>query len=380
MKFRVLNRLANSLILFSLLLMSCNENAKTTAEIDSVQKVSGSPDLINLDLIEEKPDGIKTPAGMIWVPGKVFVQGAKQGDAMAMPREKPARKVAVDGFFMDATEVTNEQFEKFVNATGYVTVAERPIDWEEMKKDLPAGTPKPADSILQPGSLVFNKNVLEQPNMNNYNAWWTWKIGANWKQPCGKGSSIKGREKYPVVHVAYEDALAYCDWANRQLPTEAQWELAAQGSAANRIFTWGNDISTLTHYANTWNGQFPINNTGDDGFEYLAPVRSFPANDLGLYDMSGNVWEWTQDIYNENYYNESKSSTILKNPQGSSTYYNTQNPYQEEIIMKGGSFLCHASYCASYRISARMSTSKDSGSDHLGFRTVATVDMIKDKP
>jgi len=178
------------------------------------------------------------PEGMVWVETKTFLKGAKSSDLFAMPREKPAHLVTVDGFFIDATEVTNKQFDKFVKATNYITVAERSIDWEEMKKELPPNTPKPHDSILQPGSLLFNKNIDAVVTMNNYFQWWTWKIGANWRHPSGPNSTIEGKDNYPVVHIAYEDALAYCKWANRRLPTEAQWESAAQGSNENMIFTW----------------------------------------------------------------------------------------------------------------------------------------------
>ncbi|MGJ8683647.1 MAG: formylglycine-generating enzyme family protein [Nonlabens sp.] len=354
-------------------LSSCNSKDKKE-EIPTVPVEKKE----SYQLLVEKPQDIVVPAGMIWVPGKEFIQGAKDNDPMAMPREQPGHKVLVDGFFMDATEVTNDQFSKFVDATQYITVAERPIDWEEMKKELPEGTPKPPDEVLQPGSLIFNKEVNAVVNMDNYTQWWTWKTGANWRQPYGPGSSIKGKENFPAVHVAYEDALAYCKWANRKLPTEAQWESAAQGTQTNQIFTWGNDRNLLSQQSNTWEGTFPTENTGIDGFKFIAPVKSYPANDLGFYDMAGNVWEWTADIYNHDYYRQLDTSKPVINPMGATSYYNPQNPYQVEMIMKGGSYLCHASYCASYRVSARMSTSKDSGSDHLGFRTIATVDMLKE--
>ncbi|WP_299397522.1 formylglycine-generating enzyme family protein [uncultured Gelidibacter sp.] len=328
-------------------------------------------------LIKEQPDTIQTPEGMVWVEGKTFTKGAKPGDPYAMPREKPAHEVTVDGFFMDITEVTNKQFRDFVEATGYITVAERPIDWEEMKKQLPEGTPKPADSVLQPGSLIFNKHVNAVANMDNYAQWWTWKIGANWKHPEGPGSSIDGKDNYPVVHIAYEDALAYCKWANRRLPTEAEWESAAQGTKTNNIYTWGSDGNQLNASANTWQGIFPVKNESVDGFPLIAPTKSYPPNSIGIYDMLGNVWELTQDWYNEGYYKLIDASKPLINPTGAETAYSPNNPYQKEHIIKGGSFLCHDSYCASFRISARMGTSIDSGSDHVGFRTVATVDMLK---
>jgi formylglycine-generating enzyme required for sulfatase activity len=359
------------LFLLAITLVHCKKEQQA---VDQDQLTSEKS--VKSQLIISPPAGTVTPEGMKWIAGKIFTQGAKQSDAMAMPREKPGHQVAVNGFYMDETEVTNAQFKEFVAATDYVTVAERPIDWEEMKKELPPGTPRPPDSVLQPGSLVFNKDVEAVVNMNNYGQWWKWQVGANWQHPYGPDSNIEDKMDHPVVHVAYEDALAYCQWANRRLPTEAEWESAAQGKNTARIYTWGDDSEQLSQQSNTWNGTFPTNNTGEDGFKYIAPVKSFLPNSAGLYDMSGNVWEWTSDIYNQNYYQTINTSTITYNPSGADSYDNPQNPYQVEMIMKGGSYLCHASYCSSYRISARMSTSKDSGSDHLGFRTVATVDML----
>lgn len=322
---------------------------------------------------------LKTPTGMVWVESKTFLQGAKETDKFAMPREKPAHLVTVDGFYMDVTEVTNKQYTAFVAATKYVTVAERKIDWEEMKKMLPENTPKPHDSILQPGSLIFNKKVNAIANMNNYGQWWTWKIGANWRHPEGPDSTIKGKENYPVVHIALEDALAYCKWANRRLPTEAEWESAAQGTNADVIFTWGNDATVLNTKANTWQGVFPTRNESVDGFEFISLVKSFPANSIGLYDMTGNVWELTADLFNVDYYNTLDISKPILNPKGANKSYSPSNPYQVEHVMKGGSFLCHDSYCASYRISARMGVAVDSGSDHMGFRTVATTEILSSK-
>ena len=360
------------LLILTVILMCFNCKTETKKKVQAKKEKT-------YEILKEKPSNLKVPEGMIWVKGKTFLQGAKSNDKFAMMKEKPAHLVTVDGFFIDATEVTNKQFKTFVKATNYITVAERLINWEEMKKELPKNTKKPHDSILQPGCLTFNKAVNAEVNMTNYNQWWTWKIGANWKLPNGVGSSIEGKDNYPVVHVAYEDAQAYCKWTNRRLPTEAEWESAAQGNQTKAIFTWGDNPETLNNNANTWQGKFPIKNQSKDGFEYIAPIKSYPPNSIGLYDMIGNVWEWTSDIYDSNYYKELYTSKIIINPTGSKEYYNPQNPYQIEMVMKGGSYLCHDSYCASYRISARMSTSKDSGSDHLGFRTVATVNMITGK-
>ncbi|MCL4130989.1 UNVERIFIED_CONTAM: hypothetical protein GTU68_001695 [Idotea baltica] len=279
-----------------------------------------------------------------------------------MGHESPNFKVAVDGFFIDVTEVTNAQFSKFVKETGYLTVAERELDWEEMKKQLPA---EAKSSVA---------------NLYDFSQWWNWTIGANWKHPNGPDSSIKGLDNNPVVHIAYEDAMAYCEWIGHRLPTEAEWELAARGNNPDKIFTWGDDTSVLAKQANSWEGEFPVTNTRTDGFEARSPVKTYPPNDNGLYDMAGNVWEWTSDWYNTNYYNEvAKQGSELYNPQGAASAFNDRDPYAKEKVMKGGSFLCNASYCASYRISARMATSLDSSLEHLGFRTVATPAMIANK-
>ncbi len=365
-----------SIVLF---FVACHDPKKKVDE-KVTESAHKEPDIENTDftVIETMPVGVDTPKGMVWIPGAMFKQGAVDQDAMAMGHEKPSFQVAIDGFFMDETEVTNAQFEKFVKETGYITVAEREIDWEEMKKQLPAGTPKPHDSIMQPGSLTFKKSKSSVPNLYDFSQWWQWTIGANWKHPEGPNSSIKGKEKHPVVHIAYEDAMAYCEWAGRRLPTEAEWELAARGNQKDKIFFWGDDLSLLGKQANTWEGEFPVMNTQQDGFERRAPVKSYPPNDFGLYDMAGNVWEWTGDWYNTNYYNEVFSKKqVLKNPQGASTPFNERDPYAKEKVMKGGSFLCSESYCASYRVSARMATSLDSSLEHLGFRTVVSADMIE---
>jgi len=362
------------------LLFQCNEikkSEKTELLEKKTTEVLETPS-ISKKLIIEKPEELQTPDGMVWIRGAKFSQGAVAQDQMAMGHESPNFQVQVDGFFMDITEVTNAQFAEFVKETDYETVAERELDWEEMKKQLPAGTAKPHDSIMQPGSLTFKKTKSTVPNLYDFSQWWKWTIGANWKHPSGPSSSIKGLAKHPVVHIAYEDALAYCEWAGRRLPTEAEWELAARGKKANAIFTWGDDSNVLSEQVNSWEGEFPVTNTKKDGFEARAPVKTYPANENGLYDMAGNVWEWTSDWYNTNYYKEVASQgSELRNPQGAASAFNERDPYAREKVMKGGSFLCNASYCASYRISARMATSLDSSLEHLGFRTVATTEMIK---
>lgn len=371
MKLKHTRYLLLSTSAFVVLFSSCKEVKK---EKDVPQEVVVTED--KKEILVEKPADLDTPEGMVWVSGIHFTQGASSDDELALPREKPAHPVAVDGFFIDKTEVTNAQFKKFVDATGYITVAETPIDWEEMKKELPPGTQKPADSILKPGSLIFNRKVQNVTDLFNYSQWWEWKTGADWKHPEGPGSSIDGKDNYPVVHVTYKDALAYCKWANRKLPTETQWEAAAHGKMNGGIYTWGDDESQLTEKANTWQGDFPTKNTVKDGYAYAAPVGSFSPNSLGIFDMAGNVWEITQDNFSVNYYDELANQGEVTNPRGPLQSFNPENPYLSEKVIKGGSFLCDDSYCASYRISARMGQSLDSSTDHSGFRTVASIDML----
>jgi len=349
---------------FIIIFLSCKSEEKKEGETKT------EPDYG----IQEKPTDIKTPEGMVWIPGGIFQQGAVADDKMAMSHEKPAHPVFVDGFYMDMTEVTNKSYKEFVSATGYVTVAERTLNWEEIKKQVPPGTPKPHDSILQPGSLLFNKPESKIIDLHDYSQWWAWKVGANWKQPEGPGSSIKGKDNYPVVHIAYEDATAYCEWKGRRLPTEAEWEFAAKGGLTDAIYFWGNDDSKLPEMANTWNGDFPNNNSKADGFEGSAPVSSFPPNNYGLFDMAGNVWEHTSDWYSADYYKISLNHEMEHNPSGPDKPI---DPSIQAKVIKGGSFLCNASYCASYRVSARMSNSLDSSHEHLGFRTVATARMLR---
>ena len=360
---------------FLLMLVSCKEEAKTVEKVIEKPKVLAeklAPVVVN------QPENTTAPEGMVWISGATFLQGAVPQDQMAMDHEKPAIEVAVDGFFMDVTEVTNAQFAKFVKETGYMTTSERKIDWEEMKKQVPEGTPKPHDSILQPGSLTFKKTKSSVANLYDFSQWWKWTIGASWQHPNGPESSIKGKDTYPVVQVSFEDAMAYCEWVGKRLPTEAEWELAARAGNYRTIYFWGDDANLLKEQANTWEGEFPVANTKVDGFELRAPVKTYAANAYGLYDMAGNVWEWTSDWYNTNYYKDAAGQNqVRQNPKGAGTPYTENNPYAKEKIIKGGSFLCSASYCASYRVSAKMGSSTDSSLEHTGFRTVTSVDMLK---
>lgn len=361
-------------IIFSLtlllLLTACKSDKKAMPEKLKSQKEA-------IKIVQNHPKGVEVPDGMVWIPGGKFHQGAIDSDKMAMAHEKPRHEVQVDGFFMDIHPVTNNQFRQFVKATGYKTVAEQGVSWEELKKQVPEGTPKPHDSILQPGSLIFKKTTSSVPNLYDYSQWWKWKIGADWKHPNGPKSSIEGIDDYPVVHIAYDDALAYCEWADRRLPTEAEWEYAARANQKEAIFFWGNDHDQLSANANTWEGEFPVANNINDGYESRAPVMTYPRNAFGLYGMAGNVWEWTSDWYNVNYYEECLKKGLMINPQGASVPYNPSLPYAKQKIIKGGSFLCSNSYCASYRISSRMAISLDSSVEHLGFRTVKFIVKTK---
>jgi len=306
--------------------------------------------------------------GMVWIPAGTFTMGGN--NQQAAPDEFPRHKVLVNGFWMDVTTVTNAQFAKFVKATGYKTTAEQKPDWNILKKQLPPGTPKPDDSLLTAASLVFDppKHAVD---LNDYTQWWTWKKGADWKHPHGPKSSIKGKENYPVVHVSWYDAIAYCKWAGKRLPTEAEWEWAARGGLQNKIYPWGNEgVNEGKPKANTWQGHFPDQNLVTDKFYGLAPVASFPANGYGLYDMAGNVWQWCADHYNDTYYQTITNPDGVKNPQGPKTSHDPDEPYTVKRVIRGGSFLCNESYCTGYRVSRRMKSTEDSGMEHLGFRCV----------
>jgi formylglycine-generating enzyme required for sulfatase activity len=304
---------------------------------------------------------------MIKIPGGEFMMGAS--DKEGREDEYPQHPVKVNGFWMDATEVTNAQFEKFVEATGYVTTAERKPDWEEIKKQLPAGTPKPDDSLLVAASLVFTP--ADHPvSLNDVSQWWSWQKGADWKHPQGPNSSIKGKDNYPVVQVSWDDAIAYCKWAGKRLPSEAEWEWAARGGLKDNKYPWGNeDVESGKAKANTWQGSFPNKNTDWDKYYNAAPVRSFLPNGYSLYDMAGNVWEWCNDWYRPDYYGQLKDQ-LSDNPKGPADNYDPMEPTVPKKVVRGGSFLCNASYCKGYRVSSRMKTSPDTGLEHTGFRCV----------
>jgi formylglycine-generating enzyme required for sulfatase activity len=291
-------------------------------------------------------------------------------DSNSMANERPAHRVKLDGFWMDETLVTNAEFARFVRATGYVTTAEKKPVWEELKKQLPPGTPKPEASQLVPGSLVYSPPSHPVP-LDNLGNWWRWVPGASWKHPEGSPSDIRGRENDPVVQVSWDDAYAYARWAGKRLPTEAEWEYAARGGLEGKRFVWGDEFRPGGKYlANTFQGHFPDHAAPEDGYEKRSPVKSFPANGYGLYDMAGNVWEWTADWYRTDYFADLAHAGLASNPCGPPESFDPLEPRAAKRVVKGGSFLCNVSYCESYRPSARRGTPPDTGSEHVGFRCV----------
>ncbi len=295
------------------------------------------------------------PEGMVWIPGGQFWMG---GQDARMPDAQPVHPVRVDGFWMDRTEVTNEQFERFVNATGYVTVAER----KPRAEDFPG---VPPDKLV-PGSIVFVSPTVEVP-LEDYRTRFQWTPGANWRHPEGPGSNLIGREKHPVVQVCWDDAVAYAKWAHKRLPTEAEWEFAARGGLDRKRYCWGDELNPDGRWmANIWQGRFPNENTAEDGFKGTAPVGSFPPNGFGLYDMAGNAWEWCADWYRPDYYLHSP----FDNPKGPPDSYDPVEPGISKRVQRGGSFLCSDLYCVRYLPGARGKGAPDSACTHIGFRCV----------
>ena len=309
------------------------------------------------------------PEGMVWIPGGEFSMGCDgSNEALCglpgLTRDAlPIHRVYVDGFWIDRTDVTNEKFEEFVKATGYVTIAER----TPTKEEFPTVPPE----NLVAGSTVFTPTRGPVP-LNNYYQWWSYVPGANWRHPEGPQSKIKGREKYPVVQVAYPDAIAYAKWAGKRLPTEAEWEFAARGGFSGRTYTWGDEFRPGGKYmANTYQGQFPVMDTGDDGFTGIAPVAQFPPNGYGLYDMAGNVWQWCGDWYRPDYYQRLASvGGLARNPQGPESPFDPAEPTEKKRVHRGGSFLCTDKYCTRYMIGTRGKGEVTTASNHLGFRCV----------
>lgn len=306
--------------------------------------------------------------GMVWVPGGEFTMGSDDPDAKK--DEKPPHSVRVDGFWMDATPVTNKQFKEFVDATGYVTTAEKAPTMEEIMSQVPPGTPPPPKELLVPASLVF-KPTSGPVSLKSNRAWWEWKPGANWKHPLGPDSSLEGKEDHPVVQVSWYDAEAYAKWAGKRLPTEAEWEFAALGGEKKQKYVWGNEeFSEETPQINIWQGEFPYKSTKPGGYIGTTPVKTYKPNKYGLYDMAGNVWQWCADLYHVLHYQNEAKKPLSINPKGPTASLDPEEPFATKYVHRGGSFLCHKSYCKGYRITARMKTCPDTSLNHLGFRCV----------
>jgi formylglycine-generating enzyme required for sulfatase activity len=309
-----------------------------------------------------KPPGLAPYEHMAWIPGGTFLMGSNDH----YPEEAPAHYATVEAFWMDKAPVTNEQFNRFIEATGYLTVAERPLNPD----DYPGAKPE----MLAPGSIVFKKPP-GRVDLRNHFDWWTYALGASWRHPMGPGSSLKkGMARHPVAHIAYEDAEAYARWAGKELPTEAEWEYAARGGLEGAAYTWGNEFAPNGKMmANTWQGEFPVVNLLTDGYERTSPIGSFPPNGYGLYDMAGNVWEWTTDWYQERG-KIANSCCANFNPKGGEKEASIDSRTPEiripRKVLKGGSYLCAPNYCLRYRPAARIAQQIDSGTCHQGFRCI----------
>lgn len=327
-----------------------------------------SPKLLaEIAAIQPDADLLVDTQNMVLIEGGIFQMGGD--NEQAREDEFPKVPTKVNSFWMDKTEVTNAQFRKFVEATGYKTIAERKVDLAEIMGQLPPGTQPPPPEALEPFSLVFESPTQRVPDNPAY--WWKVVKNANWKQPQGPGSSIEGKDDYPVVHVAWYDAMAYARWAGKRLPTEAEWEYASRGGKKDKIYPWGDEpIDAKMVKANYWQGEFPYTNHAKDGFVKLAPVSSFPPNGYGLYDMAGNVWEFCSDWYHINYYAHRANVKLVNNPEGPGNSYDPDEQTVPKKIVRGGSFLCNDSYCSGYRVAARMKSSADTGLEHTGFRCV----------
>ena len=330
-----------------------NSNSQTqSSQIESIKPVQSAGDT----------------KGMIWIPGGEFTMGTNS--EKGRPEEKPAHRVRVDGFWMDETEVTNEQFAAFVESTGYKTTSEKAPVLEEIMKQVQPGTPPPKKEDLVAGSLVFQP-TKGKVNLDDYSQWWRWTPGADWRHPEGPASNLEGRANHPVVHISWDDAVAYCKWAGKRLPTEAEWEFAARGGLENKFYVWGDEpFSAAKPQCNAFQGSFPNSNAKSDGFERTAPVKSYPPNGYGLFDMAGNVWEWCADWYKVDLYAEQAKLGVVANPKGPAKSFDPRHPFEPRRVQRGGSFLCSDDYCMRYRPSARQGSTADTGMSHVGFRCV----------
>ena len=311
------------------------------------------------------------PPGMAWIPGGEFDMGAAEPTGMdhthvgmlATDDARPIHRVAVQPFWMDRTEVTNAAFARFVAATGYVTIAERAPRREDFP-DVPVDRLVPGSAVFRaPGGPVSLDDPLQ---------WWAWVEGANWRHPEGPGSSLEGRDRHPVVHAAYADAVAYCEWAGKRLPTEAEWEFAARGGLAGKVYPWGDEFRPGGRWmTNSFQGSFPDHDDASDGHVATAAAAQYPANGYGLHDVAGSVWEWTSDWYRPDYYAQlARSAAVARDPRGPAESYDPDEPGVPKRVQRGGSFLCTEQYCARYMVGTRGKGEPSSSANHVGFRCV----------
>ena len=347
---------------------TCCENSRTKRILEET-KYTNTDNIFNDSLYYLQPD---SNMRMSYIPEGEYTMGSSNPN-MALKRELPQHQVKVNAFYMDIHEVTNAQFSAFVQATNDKTIAEREIDWDILKKQFPENTPKPNTDVLQAGSMVFfSSNDIY--NLIDISQWWRWTKGANWQHPYGPESNIQGKAQEPVVHICYHDALAYAKWCGKRLPSEAEWEWAARGGLKDKVYPWGDlPVEKGTPKCNYWTGTFPTQNTKVDGFDGVAPVMQYEPNGYGLYDMAGNVWEICEDWYDENYYSSLNITEVQDNPKGPKTWNYPMEPMDPKRVIRGGSFLCNDSYCSSYRVSARMPYSQETGMSHTGFRCVKDI-------
>lgn len=348
-------------------------SSATTQTISPPPKSSNSDDdssdIFEPTIVNDSPPPSPAPPGMVWIPGGEFSMGCLDpresicGGPDAMPDARPIHRVYVDGFWMDETEVTNAQFQKFVDATNYVTVAEVPPKPEDV--------PEVPPEKLVAGSIIFTPTPGPVP-LTDHLQWWRYEPGASWKHPEGHDSNLEGKENLPAIHLAYPDVEAYCKWAGTRLPTEAEWEFASRGGKSGELYTWGNDLNPGNKWmGNIFQGTFPVTDEHLDGFVGISPVKQFPPNPYGLYDMAGNVWEWCSDLYRPDYYQMLvDKGGVAKNPTGPLTSFDPVEPNTKKRVHRGGSFLCTDQYCTRYMLGSRGKGELLSGSNHTGFRCV----------